>query len=130
MKAQLPLFTKITIVALLTTAVSLWIQWLSGDPAFPRFPPGPVFFIAIAIVIFYGRRLRWIPLLGSLVSLMTTSGFLVRLSAETLRLTHPSRVGKFAPGIFLGVALQVLALLVGDVAGIVATVLNYSPKTE
>src|SRR3954469_719296 len=100
-KAQLPLFTKITIAALVTTAVSLWLQWLSGDPAFPKFPPGPVFFIVVAIVIFYGRRLRWTPLLGSLVSLMTTSGFIVRISAEMLRLTHPSRVGKFALGIFL-----------------------------
>jgi hypothetical protein len=130
MKAQLPLFTKITIAALLSTAVSLWVQWLSGDPAFPRFPPGPFFFIAVAIVIFYGRRLRWTPLLGSLVSLMTTSGFLARLSAETFRLTHPSHVGKFAPGIFLGVALQALALLVGDVAGIVATIMNYCRKPE
>jgi hypothetical protein len=126
----LPLFTKITIAALTATAVSLWIQWLSGDPAFPKFPPGPVFFIAVAIVIFYGRRLRWTPLLGSLVSLMTTSGFLVRISAETLRLTHPSSVGKFAPGIFLGVAMQASALIVGDAAGIVATVLNYSRKSE
>ena len=130
MKTPLPLFTKITIAALVTTAISLWIQWLSGDPAFPRFPPGPVFFIAIAMILFYGRSLRWTPLLGSLVSLMTTSGFLVRISAETLRLTHPARIGKFAPGIFLGVALQALALVVGDVAGIAATVLNYYRKTE
>jgi hypothetical protein len=125
----LPLFTKITIAALTATAISLWIQWLSGDPAFPKFPPGPFFFIAVAIVIYFGRRLRWTPLLGSLVSLMTTSGFMVRISAETLRLTHPSLVGKFAPGIFLGVALQALALLVGDLSGIVATISSYTRKT-
>ena len=130
MKTPLPLFTKITIAALVATAVSLWIQWLAGDPAFPRFPPGPVFFIVIAVILFYGRTLRWTPLLGSLVSLMTTSGFLVRISAETLRLTHPSSVGKFAPGIFIGVAMQALALLVGDVAGIAATILNYYRKAE
>jgi hypothetical protein len=91
----------------------------------PQVPARSCFFIVVAIVIFYGRRLRWTPLLGSLVSLMTTSGFIVRISAEMLRLTHPSRVGKFALGIFLGVAIQALAPLVGDVAGIVATVLNY-----
>jgi len=130
MNVQLPLFTKITIAALVITGVSLWVQWLSGDPAFPRFPPGPIFFIVIAMMIFYGRRWRWTPLLGSLISLMTTSGFMVRISAEMLRLTHPSRVGKFAPGIFLGVAMQASALLVGDVAGIVATVLNYRRKAQ
>jgi len=130
MQTPLPLSTKITIAALVTTVVSLWIQWLSGDPAFPKFPPGPFFFIGVALVIFYGCRLRWTPLLGSLVSLMTTSGFLVRISAEMLRLTHPSRVGKFAPGISLDVSMQASALLVGDVAGIAATVLNYYRKAE
>jgi hypothetical protein len=130
MKPQLPLLTKITIAALVATAVSLWIQWLSGDPAFPKFPPGPIFFIVIAMVIYYGRRLKWTPLLGSLVSLMTTSGFLARMPAEMLRLTHPAQVGKFAVGIFFGVAMQAMALLVGDVAGIAATIMNYCRKAE
>ena len=82
------------------------------------------------MMIFYGRRVKWPPLLGSLVSLMTTSGFLVRMSAEMLRLTHPSRVSKFAVGNFFGVAMQATALLVGDIAGIAATVLNYARKGE
>ncbi len=44
------------------------------------------------------------------------------------RLTHPGSVGHFAPGIFLGTLGMLIFLLLTDVAGIVATVLNYRSR--
>jgi hypothetical protein len=125
MKTKLTLLTKLNTAALVAVAIALWTQWLSGDPAFPKFPPGPVIFIAIAGVVVFGARWWWTPMLGSLIALLTTSGTFVRMSAEILRLTHPGSVGKFAAGIFLGKLLQILGLLVADVTGLAATIQNF-----
>src|SRR5262249_54241382 len=59
------------------------------------------------------------------VALLTTLGWFSRLPAELLRLSHPEQVGNFATGIFIGALLQLIALLVTDVAGLAATVQNY-----
>jgi hypothetical protein len=125
MKTKLTMLTKLTLAGLITVAIALWTQWLSGDPAYPKFPPGPVLFLAVAGVIAWGARWWWTPVIGALIALLTTSGAFVRLPAEILRLTHPGAVGKFAAGIFLGKLLQILGLLVADVAGLAATVQNF-----
>ena len=125
MKTRLTFLTKLTVCGLVTVAVALWMQWLSGDPAYPRFPPGPVLFILVAAIVVFGARWWWTPLIGALISLLTTSGWFVRLPAEMLRLTHPGQVGKFAAGIFIGTLLQITALLVTDIAGLAAMVQNF-----
>lgn len=125
MKTELGFLTKLTVGGLVTVAVALWMQWLSGDPAYPRFPPGPVLFIGVAAIVVFGARWWWTPLIGSLIALLTTSGWFVRLPAEMLRLNHPGQVGKFAAGIFVGTLLQISALLVTDIAGLAATVRNF-----
>lgn len=125
MKTKLTLFTKLTAAGLIAVAIALWTQWLSGDPAYPTFPPGPVIFIAVAGVILLGARWWWTPLVGALLALLTTSGWFVRLHAGILRLTHPGSVGKFAAGIFLGAILQITALVMTDIVGLVATVQNF-----
>lgn len=125
MKTKLTLLTKLTLGALIAVAIALWTQWLSGDPAYPKFPPGPVFFLAAAGIIFWGRRWWWTPMIGTLVALMTTLGWFARLHPGVLRLTHPGSVGKFAAGIFLGTLLQIVALVVADIAGLAATVYNF-----
>jgi hypothetical protein len=125
MKTNLSFLTKLTVAGLIGVAVALWMQWLSGDPAYPKFPPGPVVFIAAAGIIVMGARWWWTPLIGALISLLTTSGWFVRLPAAILRLTHPGAVGKFAAGIWIGAILQIVALVVTDIAGLAATVQNY-----
>ena len=125
MKTELGFLTKLTVGGLVTVAVALWMQWLSGDPAYPKFPPGPVLFVGVAAIVVFGARWWWTPLIGSLISLLTTSGWFVRLPAEMLRLSHPGQVGKFAAGIFIGTLLQICALLVTDIAGLAATVRNF-----
>lgn len=125
MKTKLTVLTKLTVVGLIGVAVALWTQWLSGDPAYPKFPPGPVIFIAVATIVAFGARWWWTPLIGALIGLLVTSGAFARLPGEILRLTHPASVGKFAIGIFFGTLLQVVALLTTDIAGLAATIQNY-----
>ncbi|MEA2260412.1 MAG: hypothetical protein QOJ51_3237 [Acidobacteriaceae bacterium] len=125
MKTNLTFLTKVTAGGLVAVAIALWTQWLSGDPAYPKFPPGPVLFIGVAAIVIFGARWWWTPLIGALVALLTTSGWFARLPGEMLRLGHPGEVGKFAAGIFIGTVLQIGALLLTDIAGLAATVQNF-----
>jgi hypothetical protein len=84
-----------------------------------------VLFVGVAAIVVFGARWWWTPLIGALISLLTTSGWFVRLPAEMLRLSHPGQVGKFAAGIFIGTLLQIIALLVTDIAGLAATIHNF-----
>jgi hypothetical protein len=120
--------TKLTVAGLVGCAVAIWIQWLSGDPAYPKFPPGPVFFIAVAAIVTIAARWWWTPLLGSMIALLVTLGWFARFPTQMQRLTHPGSIGHFAPGIFLGTLGMIVFLLLTDVAGLVATVLNYRSR--
>jgi hypothetical protein len=120
--------TKLAVTGLVGCAIAIWIQWLSGDPAYPKFPPGPVFFIAVAAIVAFGARWWWTPLMGSMIALLVTSGWLARLPRQMQRLTHPGSIGHFAPGIFLGTLGMLIFLLLADVAGILAAVLNYRSR--
>lgn len=119
---------KLTAAGLVACVIAIWIPWLSGDPAYPKFPPGPVFFIAVAAIVAFGKRWWWTPLIGSLIALLVTSGWFARLPENMQRLTHPGSLGHFAPGIFLGTLMLIISLLVVDVAGLVATILNYRSR--
>jgi len=123
--AKFTVLTKLTIAGLISGAVAIWIQWLSGDPSYPKFPPGPVIFIAVAAIVAVGTRWWWTPLIGALISLLVTSGWFALLPRNVLRLTHPGSVGKFAAGIFIGTLLQIIALLFTDIAGLAATIQNF-----
>ena len=125
---RLTLPTKLTVYGLVACALAIWTQWLSGDPAYRTFPPGPVFFIAVAAIVAFGARWWWTPLIGSLIALLVTAGWFALLPKELLRLIHPNSIGHFAPGIFLGTLAQIAALLLADAAGLVATVLNYRKR--
>jgi hypothetical protein len=125
MKRELTFLTKLTAGGLVAVAIALWTQWLSGDPAFGKFPAGPVLFIAVAAIVIWGARWWWTPMIGALISILTTSGWFALLPREMLRLQHPGQVGRFAAGILVGTALQISALLLTDVAGLAATVQNF-----
>lgn len=123
--SNLPLLTKLTIAGLVGCTFAIWTQWLSGDPAYTKFPPGPVFFIAVAAMVAFAARWWWTPLIGALIGLLVTSGWFVRLPQDMQRLTHPGSVGNFAPGIFTGSLLLITSLMLADVAGLAATVQNF-----
>ena len=120
--------TRLTVAGLVACALAIWTQWLSGDPAYPKFPPGPVFFIAVAAIVAFAARWWWTPLMGSMIALLVTSGWFARLPRQMQRLTHPGSIGHFAPGIFLGTLGMIIFLFLTDVAGLVATVLNYRSR--
>ena len=120
--------TKLTVAGLIGSAVAIWMQWLSGDPSYPKFPPGPVIFIAVAAIVALCARWWWTPLIGSLLSLLVTAGWFALMQRGVQRLIHPGSVGYFAPGIFLGGLAQILSLALADVAGLVATVHNYRSR--
>src|ERR1700721_4305006 len=125
MNTKLSVCTKLKIAGLISVTVAIWTQWLSGDPAYPKFPPGPVIFIAVARIVAMGTRWWWAPLIGTLIALLVTSGWFALLPVNVLCLTHPGSVGKFAAGIFAGTLLQIAALLFTDIAGLAATIQNY-----
>lgn len=120
--------TRLTVAGLVACALAIWTQWLSGDPAYPKFPPGPVFFIAVAAIVAFAARWWWSPLIGSMIALLVTSGWFARLPRQMERLTHPGSIGHFAPGIFVGTLGMIVSLLLTAVAGFVATVLNYRSR--
>lgn len=120
--------TKLTVAGLIGCALAIWTQWLSGDPSYPKFPPGPVFFIGVAAIVTFAARWWWTPLIGSAISLLVTSGWFSRFPKHTQLLIHPGSIGHFAPGIFLGTLGLIIFLLLTDVAGIAAAVLNYRSK--
>ena len=66
--------------------------------------------------------------MGSMIALLVTSGWFARLPRHMQLLTHPGSIGHFAPGIFLGTLGMIVFLLLTDVAGLVATVLNYRSR--
>ncbi|MFL6429383.1 MAG: hypothetical protein ACJ71S_14150 [Acidobacteriaceae bacterium] len=125
MKNNLTFLTKVTAGGLVAVAIALWTQWLSGDPAYGKFPAGPVLFVAVAAIIVWAARWWWTPLIGALISLLVTSGWFARLPQATLRFHHPGSVGNFAAGIFLGSVVQIGGLLLTDIAGLAATVQNF-----
>lgn len=128
--AAAPLASKLATAGLVASALAIWVQWLSGDPAYRTFPPGPIFFVVVAAIVAFGTRWWWTPLIGALLSLLVTAGWFSRYSAEMQRLLHPASIGRFAAGIFLGTLLQITALAVTDVGGIVATVQNFSRRQD
>lgn len=126
--SALTLPTRLTVAGLVGCTLAIWIQWLSGDPSYPKFPPGPVFFIAVAAVVTFTARWWWTPLIGALLALLVTTGWFARLPLQMQRLTHPGSIGHFAPGIFIGTLGLIIFLLLTDVAGLAATVLNYRSR--
>ena len=112
----LSLAAKLTVAGLLGNAIGIWIQALSGAPEYPTIPPGPIVLVVVAAAIAVGtRRWRWLPLAGALLSLLITVGAF-RTPYTANRLSNPGAVGAFA-----GTLLQLVALAVADVAGLVAT---------
>jgi hypothetical protein len=116
--------SKLTAMALVGVAVGIWIQALSGAPQYPTIAPGPIVLVALAVVIALVDRWRWIPMTGTLLSaLILTGAFATPWTAN--QLSHPEAVGVFA-----GTVIQMLALLVGLVAGIAATADSYQSRTS
>ena len=121
MGTRCPLSTAgtLTVIALLGVAAGIWIQALSGAAEYETIPPGPIVLVLLAVVIVLATRWWWIPLSGVLVSGLILVGAFVTPGTAN-RLSNPAEVGQF-----VGTVIQMLALILGVGAGMVATVGNY-----
>jgi len=73
-KVHLATRTKVTFVGLVACAFAIRIRQLAGQPGYPKFLPRPVFSISVALPVLLKSRWRCTPLLGALISGLTTLG--------------------------------------------------------
>jgi hypothetical protein len=111
---------KLTVVGLIGAAAGIVILYVSGI-AFPTVPPGLVILLAAAALVGFAPW-RWIPAAGAFVGLFITVGFVASGSVP-----HLVEAGR--PAVMAGTWVQLLGLLTGLVAGVVATLQNYRART-
>lgn len=113
--------TKLTVGALLTAAVGVFLQYLSGVGDFPTIPPGPVVLTVLAAIVAF-MPWRWTPILGTLMGISLIFGFFQNESV--------GRFSDLTPLLgFLGLWIQVVGVIVAIVAGVLATVRNYQDQS-
>jgi len=115
--------TRLTALALVGVAVGIWIQALAGAPEYPTIPPGPIVLVVLAAVIALVHRWKWMPITGTLLSALIFAGAFATPYTGN-RLGDPGAVGAFT-----GTVIQMLALVIGVVAGIFATAEGYRGRT-
>jgi len=117
----LSLADKLTVGGLIVAAVGVVLQIISGHD-YPTVPP--VFFILLipAGLIAFGRW-RWTPITAVLAGLFLTFGLFA--SGGSPRLFNPSQLGDS-----VGLWIQMLAVIVATVTGIIATIQNYRSGTS
>lgn len=119
MKDRIPLLltSRITIASLVIATVGVVIQIVSGAN-YPAVPP--VFFILLipAGLIAFGRW-RWTTVTAVVAGLFLTVGLFA--SGASRRLVEPNQVGDT-----VGLWIQMLAVIVATVSGMIATVQNYT----
>jgi hypothetical protein len=114
--------SKLVVAGLIVSAAGVVLQMLSGVD-YPTIPP--VFFILLvpAGLIAFGPW-RWTPVTASLAGLFLTFGLFA--SGASARLFDVSQVG--GAGGSVGLWIQMLAVIVAGLAGIVATIQNYGSR--
>ncbi|MBV8931246.1 MAG: hypothetical protein JOZ47_12385 [Kutzneria sp.] len=96
-------------------ALGIVVQIATGVVGYPTPPPGAVLAVVVAALVLFVRW-RYMLIVGLLFSVWITIGALVTPGTGQ-RLADPASVGPF-----LGTALQVLALAVGIITGVIGTV--------
>ena len=112
--------SQLTVAALLVAAAGFVIQIVSGVVV-PTVPPGLVILLVAAALIAFAPW-RWMPVVGVVVGLFLLVGFFA--SGAVVSLLEPSQLG-----VFLGAWIQVLAVTVAVVTGIVAVSQNYRTRS-
>ncbi len=113
--------TTITSGALLTAAVGIFLQYLSGVGDFPTIPPGPIVLTVLAVIVSF-LPWRWVPILGTLMGISLIVGFFLNESVD--------RFSDLTPLLgFLGLWIQVAGVIAAIGAGALATIRNYQHET-
>jgi uncharacterized membrane protein len=109
------------VAALLVAAAGFVIQIVSGVEV-PPVPPGLIIlFVAAALVAFVAWK--WMPVVGIVVGLFLLVGFFASGAVGTL--LEPSQLG-----VFVGVWVQFMAVIVAVIAGTTATLQNVRARRE
>jgi hypothetical protein len=114
----LPAAGKLTVAGLVTAAGGIVLQIASGAE-YPTVPPGLIILLAAAGLVALATRWRWTIIVGVIVSLfLLVSGALAPQARD--QLGDPRQLG-----VFIGTVLQLLALVIALVAGVIATRRSY-----
>jgi hypothetical protein len=105
---------KLTVAGLVAAAAGIVIQIASGAE-YPTVPPGLIILLVAAGLVALGARWRWTPLVGVVVALFLLVGGALAPQARE-QLGDPGAVG-----VFVGTAIQLLALVVALIAGVAAS---------
>jgi hypothetical protein len=122
---SLSLAGKLTVTGLTVAAAGIVIQIASGAE-YPTVPPGLIILLVAAGVVALGSRWRWTSLVGVIVALFLLVGGALAPQARD-QLGDPTQVG-----VFVGTVIQLLALAIALIAGVVAARQRYRtrPRTR
>ena len=98
--------------ALAVAAVGIIIQ-IIGGVNYPAVPPGLIILLAAAALVAF-LPWRWAPVIGVLAGAFMVIGAIAAANAR-YDLTHPGH-----PGAFIGTWIQLIAVVVAVVAGVMA----------
>jgi hypothetical protein len=114
---------KLNVAGLVAAAAGIAIQIASGAD-YPTVPPGLILVLAAAGLVALGARWRWTTIVGVVVPAFLLVGAAITPQARE-QLGDPSQVG-----VFVGTAVQLLAMAVALVAGLAATWRSYRHRTN
>lgn len=104
-------------------AAGIVIQIASGAD-YPTVPPGLIILLVAAGLVAMGTRWRWVTVVGVAVPTFLLIGGAIAPQARD-QLGDPGQVG-----VFIGTAVQLLALAVALVAGVAAARRSYLVRTR
>jgi hypothetical protein len=114
---------KLNVAGLVAAAAGIVIQIASGAD-YPTVPPGLIILLAAAGLVALGARWRWTTIVGVVVPTFLLIGAVVASQARD-QLGDPGQVG-----VFVGTAVQLLAMAVALVAGVAAAWRSYRHRTN
>jgi hypothetical protein len=114
---------KLNVAGLVAAAAGIVIQIASGAD-YPTVPPGLILLLAAAGLVALGARWRWTTIVGVVVPTFLLVGGAIAPQARD-QLGDPGQVG-----VFLGTAVQLLAMAVALVAGLAAARQRYQDRTR
>jgi hypothetical protein len=103
---------RTTAAALAVAAIGIVIQ-IIGGVNYPAVPPGLIILLAAAALVAF-LPWRWAPVFGVLAGAFMVTGAIAAANAR-YDLTHPGH-----PGAFIGTWIQLIAVVVAVVAGVMA----------
>lgn len=119
----IPRPTMATIAGQAIGAVGILVQWLSAPEIFPGFPPGIVWVLGAAAIVWFDRRTTWSPLAAVVLGLWIVIG---GYAGGDLRDNLASPNG----GLAAGNIIMIVGLLFSAAAGVLAIRHNRRTMTE